>query len=85
MRFSTIVALVASVGLVAATPSSLVARSGDGNVEIAKRSGCGSVGPLGTGHFKWWITTSCTPGTQMYALTSLSRFTISRADRHNNL
>ncbi|KAI0323666.1 hypothetical protein GY45DRAFT_1264210 [Cubamyces sp. BRFM 1775] len=65
MRFSTIVALIASIGLVAASPSSLVARSGDGSVEIAKRSGCGSTGPLGTGHFKWWITTSCTPGTQM--------------------
>lgn len=85
MRFSTIVALVASVGLAAATPSSLVARSGDGSVEIAKRSGCGSTGPLGTGHFKWWITTSCTPGTQMYALNSLPRLIVSKADRRDNL
>ncbi|KAL7280282.1 hypothetical protein ACG7TL_005195 [Trametes sanguinea] len=70
MRFSTIVALVATAGLVAATPSpaagsSLVARAGDGSVELAKRSGCGSTGPLGTGHFKWWIVVSCTPGAEM--------------------
>ena len=65
MRFSAIVALIASAGLVAATPGSLVARSGDGSVELAKRSGCGSTGPLGTGHYIWWITAPCKAGTQM--------------------
>ncbi|KAI9067898.1 hypothetical protein FKP32DRAFT_1562694 [Trametes sanguinea] len=70
MRFSTIVALVASAGLVAATPSpaassALIARAGDGSVELAKRSGCGSTGPLGTGHFKWWIVVSCSPGAEL--------------------
>ncbi|KAH9851986.1 hypothetical protein C2E23DRAFT_828538 [Lenzites betulinus] len=69
MRFSAILALVTSLALVSATPSpaadsSLVARSGDGSIELAKRSGCGSTGPLGDGHFIWWITASCTPGTQ---------------------
>ncbi|KAI0820250.1 hypothetical protein BC628DRAFT_912537 [Trametes gibbosa] len=70
MRFSAIVALVTSVALVSATPSpavaasSLVARSGDGSIELTKRSGCGSTGPLGDGHFIWWITAPCTPGTQ---------------------
>ncbi|KAI0364563.1 hypothetical protein BV20DRAFT_831265 [Pilatotrama ljubarskyi] len=67
MHFSTILALVTSVAVASATPSPagnpLVARAG--GVEVAKRSGCGSTGPLGTGHFEWWITASCTPGTQM--------------------
>ncbi|KAI0630457.1 hypothetical protein C8Q77DRAFT_1075151 [Trametes polyzona] len=65
MRFSTVFAFVASAALVSATPSSLVARSGDGSVELAKRSGCGSTGPLGEGHFLWWITAPCKAGTQM--------------------
>ncbi|KAI0362234.1 hypothetical protein OH77DRAFT_32549 [Trametes cingulata] len=72
MRFSTILAFLASVGLVAASPyatpqsgNALVARAAEGNVTLSKRSGCGSVGPLGTGHFKWWIVVSCTPGAEM--------------------
>lgn len=74
MRFSTIFALVTSAALVSATPSpapadaSLVARSGDGSISLAKRSGCGSTGPLGDGHFIWWITASCTPGESKYDL-----------------
>ncbi|KAI0676167.1 hypothetical protein C8Q78DRAFT_373138 [Trametes maxima] len=69
MRFSTLLALAASLAAVSATPSpapgsALVARSGDGFTEIAKRSGCGSSGPLGTGHFVWFIDVSCTPGAQ---------------------
>ncbi|KAI0375011.1 hypothetical protein BV20DRAFT_407645 [Pilatotrama ljubarskyi] len=72
MRFSTILALATSVGLVAASPSpalydehALVAYADDGNITLSKLSGCGSVGPLGTGHFKWWIVVSCSPGAQM--------------------
>ncbi|KAI0676168.1 hypothetical protein C8Q78DRAFT_373179 [Trametes maxima] len=69
MRFSTLLTLAASLAAVSATPapapsSALVARSGDGFTEIAKRSGCGSSGPLGTGHFVWFIDVSCTPGAQ---------------------
>ncbi|KAI0750293.1 hypothetical protein C8Q80DRAFT_1270013 [Daedaleopsis nitida] len=73
MRFSTILALVASVAVASATPSpagpgtALVARSNDGNVSesLTRRSGCGSTGPLGTGHFEWFIVVSCTPGAQL--------------------
>ncbi|KAI0630459.1 hypothetical protein C8Q77DRAFT_1075154 [Trametes polyzona] len=68
MRCSTFLAVLTSAAIVSATPSpadaSLVARSGDGSIALAKRSGCGSTGPLGDGHFIWWITASCTPGTQ---------------------
>ncbi|KAI0640731.1 hypothetical protein C8Q79DRAFT_436951 [Trametes meyenii] len=71
MHFSTLLALFAPVAVVvaSATPApatvgALVARSGNGSVEIAKRSGCGSSGPLGTGHFVWFIDVSCTPGAQ---------------------
>ncbi|KAI0672677.1 hypothetical protein C8Q78DRAFT_672889 [Trametes maxima] len=69
MRFSTIVALVTSAALVSATPypesdGTLIARAADGNVGLAKRSGCGSTGPLGDGHYIWWIDVSCKPGDQ---------------------
>ncbi|KAI0746451.1 hypothetical protein C8Q80DRAFT_1271349 [Daedaleopsis nitida] len=71
MRFSTILALVASVAVASATPAptsetELVARSGDGNVSLTRRSGCGSTGPLGYGHYKWYIVRSCTPGSIAY-------------------
>ncbi|CDO74749.1 hypothetical protein BN946_scf184411.g6 [Trametes cinnabarina] len=70
MRFSAILALVASLGLVSATPSPLTPLSGvhagDGTVALKSQSGCGSSGPLGTGHFKWWIVATdasgCVPG-----------------------
>ncbi|KAI0640702.1 hypothetical protein C8Q79DRAFT_1014924 [Trametes meyenii] len=70
MRFSALLTFIACVAVVSATPSPapgtvLVARSGDGGAQIAKRSGCGSTGPLGTGHFKWFIVTSCRPGAHM--------------------
>ncbi|KAI0315214.1 hypothetical protein OF83DRAFT_1201054 [Amylostereum chailletii] len=69
MKFSALLAFtVASIGLVAATPSAMPAvsaRSGDGLVALNKRSGCGSTGPLGTGHFEWFIDVSCTPGAGM--------------------
>ena len=32
------------------------------NDGIVKRSGCGSSGPLGTGHYRWYIDAGCTPG-----------------------
>ncbi|KAI0765593.1 hypothetical protein BD413DRAFT_482034 [Trametes elegans] len=69
MHFSTIIALAASLGLAAASPSAeagntFVARSGDGATGLAARSGCGSTGPLGDGHFIWWITADCQAGTQ---------------------
>ncbi|KAI0676169.1 hypothetical protein C8Q78DRAFT_988560 [Trametes maxima] len=58
---------VATPGDNVATPgdNALVARSSDGSVEIAKRSGCGSIGPLGKGHFVWFITVSCKAGAHM--------------------
>ncbi|KAI0669333.1 hypothetical protein C8Q78DRAFT_946364, partial [Trametes maxima] len=71
MSFSTtLVAVAASIVLASAMPSAalsstLVARSGDSSVEVAKRSGCGSTGPLGDGHFEWFIVTDCTPGAPM--------------------
>ncbi|KAI0820251.1 hypothetical protein BC628DRAFT_912382 [Trametes gibbosa] len=69
MHCFSILALITSLAVVSATPSpvadsSLVAHSGDGSIELTKLSGCGSVGPLGTGHFIWFITVSCTPGAQ---------------------
>ncbi|KAI0741427.1 hypothetical protein C8Q80DRAFT_1194389 [Daedaleopsis nitida] len=71
MRFSTILALVASVAVSSATPAptsqtELVARSGDGNASLTRRSGCGSTGPLSYGHYKWFIVRSCTPGSFAY-------------------
>ncbi|KAI0347081.1 hypothetical protein BDW22DRAFT_1425158 [Trametopsis cervina] len=71
MQFPTLFALVLaalSAGSVSATPHSteaLVARSSDGSIAVNKRSGCGSTGPLGEGHFEWFIVTSCTPGDSM--------------------
>ncbi|KAI0742562.1 hypothetical protein C8Q80DRAFT_914358 [Daedaleopsis nitida] len=71
MRFSTVLALVASVAVASATPApisetDLVARSGDGTASLTRRSGCGSTGPLGDGHYKWYITHYCSPGTHLY-------------------
>ncbi|KAI0653568.1 hypothetical protein C8Q70DRAFT_937590 [Cubamyces menziesii] len=38
--------------------------SGDGEepIVLTSQSGCGSVGPLGPGHYKWYIVVSCNPG-----------------------
>lgn len=70
MRFSTLVALVSSIGLVAATP--VVAEPIEARDATAiKRSGCGSSGPLGTGHFIWYITVGCTSGASMYVSRDL--------------
>ncbi|KAI0746452.1 hypothetical protein C8Q80DRAFT_772084 [Daedaleopsis nitida] len=72
MRFSTVLALVASVAIASATPSpaapdtELVARSGDGNVSLTRRAGCGSTGPLGIGHYKWYIIRPCAPGADLW-------------------
>ena len=70
MHFSTILALVAtSVGLAVAAPSADAAvpllYGGDGDVVLSKESGCGSTGPLGPGHYKWWIVVSCNPGARL--------------------
>ena len=71
MRFSTIVALVASIGLVSATPTpetskAVTAFAGPtGDVALSTESGCGSVGPLGSGHYVWYIVVGCTPGSEM--------------------
>ena len=35
-------------------------------IDLAKQSGCGSTGPLGDGHFRWYIITSCQPGATLY-------------------
>ncbi|KAJ8453497.1 hypothetical protein ONZ51_g13564 [Trametes cubensis] len=71
MRFSTIIALAASIGLVAANPTpetnkAVTAFAGpSGEVSLSTESGCGSVGPLGSGHYIWWIVVGCNPGAQL--------------------
>ncbi|KAJ8453498.1 hypothetical protein ONZ51_g13563 [Trametes cubensis] len=71
MRFSTIVALVASIGLVSATPTPEVSKAvtafagPTGDVALSTESGCGSVGPLGSGHYVWYIVVGCSPGAEM--------------------
>ncbi|KAI0746438.1 hypothetical protein C8Q80DRAFT_1271338 [Daedaleopsis nitida] len=75
MRFSTVLALVASVAVASATPSSapgtdFVAHSGNESTSLTRRAACGSTGPLGTGHYKWYIITSCTPGATEYCQAS---------------
>ncbi|KAI0326284.1 hypothetical protein GY45DRAFT_1259313 [Cubamyces sp. BRFM 1775] len=67
MRFSTILLVIASIGVVAATPTptntTVTAFGGEnGEVALSTESGCGSIGPLGTGHYKWWIVVGCNPG-----------------------
>ncbi|KAI0347420.1 hypothetical protein BDW22DRAFT_1351851 [Trametopsis cervina] len=56
---------VLSIGSVVAMPGPTevqVAHSGDGSISLTEQSGCGSSGPLGTGHFIWYIVVSCNPG-----------------------
>lgn len=71
MRFSTVIALAASIGLVAANPTpetskAVTAFAGpSGEVSLTTQSGCGSVGPLGSGHYIWWIVVGCNPGAQL--------------------
>ncbi|KAI0653567.1 hypothetical protein C8Q70DRAFT_892290, partial [Cubamyces menziesii] len=70
MHFSTILALIASIGVVTATPTpnntTIIAFGGEnGEVALSTESGCGSIGPLGPGHYIWWIVVGCTPGAQM--------------------
>ncbi|KAI0753131.1 hypothetical protein C8Q80DRAFT_1150200 [Daedaleopsis nitida] len=67
MRFSTVLALVASVAVASATPSSapgtdFVSRSGDDSSSLTRRAGCGATGPFGKGHYEWYLITSCKPG-----------------------
>ncbi|KAI0640682.1 hypothetical protein C8Q79DRAFT_920845 [Trametes meyenii] len=71
MRVSTILALFTSIAVTSATPfpdpdAALVARSNGTVAEITKRSGCGSVGPLGTGHYQWYIDVPCTVGDSLF-------------------
>ncbi|KAI0331609.1 hypothetical protein GY45DRAFT_1360683 [Cubamyces sp. BRFM 1775] len=71
MRFSTILALAASIGLVAANPTpetskAVTAFAGPhGDASLSTESGCGSVGPLGSGHYVWYIVVGCTPGAEL--------------------
>ncbi|KAI0034825.1 hypothetical protein K488DRAFT_68888 [Vararia minispora EC-137] len=68
MQFSSLFSLLIAAAVVVANPTVsnvLEARSADGQVDVLKRSGCGSTGPLGPGHYKWWIVASCTPGAPM--------------------
>ncbi|KAI0630471.1 hypothetical protein C8Q77DRAFT_1133233 [Trametes polyzona] len=73
MRFNALLALVASIGLAVATPTPDAAAAAvptvhgglNSDVVLHTQSGCGSIGPLGPGHFIWWITVSCNPGAKM--------------------
>ncbi|KAI0826160.1 hypothetical protein BC629DRAFT_1453598 [Irpex lacteus] len=66
MSFTRLLTAVLSAALISgatalATGQGHVARS----VDLAARAGCGSSGPLGTGHFEWFIDVGCTPGAQL--------------------
>ncbi|CDO69716.1 hypothetical protein BN946_scf184851.g104 [Trametes cinnabarina] len=66
MRFSTLLAFAASVGLALAVPSTVEVPALHGGLNedttLTAQSGCGSSGPLGTGHYVWYIVVGCTPG-----------------------
>ncbi|KAL7280287.1 hypothetical protein ACG7TL_005200 [Trametes sanguinea] len=67
MRFTALLAFVTAVSVAVATPAAHdapVAHAGtpESPVTLTAQSGCGSIGPLGNGHWVWWITVSCTPG-----------------------
>ena len=76
MQFHTVLMYVlaaASVGFVAATPTAgeiAIAHPADDSTALNKRSGCGSSGPLGDGHYEWYINVSCSPGATMCVLAS---------------
>jgi hypothetical protein len=58
MQLSLIASVVSLAMFVNANPTPVRAHA----VDLNKRSGCGSSGPLNTGHFKIFITTECTAG-----------------------
>eukprot|EP00753_Platysulcus_tardus_P019954 PLAT7657.1.p2 GENE.PLAT7657.1~~PLAT7657.1.p2 ORF type:complete len:152 (+),score=6.24 PLAT7657.1:46-456(+) len=62
MQFTILATLAAAAAVaVNAVPTAdtpLAARA------IEARSGCGSTGPLGDGHYIWWITVGCNSGGQ---------------------
>ncbi|CDO69694.1 hypothetical protein BN946_scf184851.g82 [Trametes cinnabarina] len=66
MRFSTLLAFAASVGLALAVPSTIEVPALHGGLNedttLTTQSGCGSSGPLGSGHYVWYIVVGCTPG-----------------------
>ena len=77
MQFSTLLAFaLASIGVSHVTALTLdsehipvnydtyIAELNDASSgsALVKRAGCGSSGPLGTGHYEWYITVGCTPG-----------------------
>ncbi|KAI0765594.1 hypothetical protein BD413DRAFT_673192 [Trametes elegans] len=68
MRFSTLLAFVASAGLVAATPAAIPVADlhggPTGEAVLSTQSGCGSSGPLGTGHYVWYIVVGCNAGSR---------------------
>lgn len=81
MLIASILLLATSFGFSAVTASPTDAPAGFAgaadvissplpNSTIGRRqsSGCGSVGPLGTGHYIWYITSTCTSGTEMYVV-----------------
>lgn len=59
---------IGSVGAMPGPTEVSVVHSGDGSVSLTKQSGCGSTGPLGTGHFKWYIVASCNPGAAQFVI-----------------
>lgn len=69
MHVSAILSLAAAIGFVVATPSPAVivpdVHGGNGEVVLHTESGCGSSGPLGNGHFIWFIVVGCSPGAEM--------------------
>ncbi|KAL7280284.1 LOW QUALITY PROTEIN: hypothetical protein ACG7TL_005197 [Trametes sanguinea] len=60
-----ILGLAASIGLALAVPSSIEVpnvHGGNEDIVLTSQSGCGSSGPLGSGHYVWYIVVGCTPG-----------------------
>ena len=68
MQFVTLLAFafasisLSSAATIAADNTPVDANAYLANDGIVKRSGCGSSGPLGTGHSRWYIDAGCTPG-----------------------
>ncbi|KAI0630472.1 hypothetical protein C8Q77DRAFT_1133238 [Trametes polyzona] len=86
MRFSSIIYLVLSVGLAAATPAPATivpaAHGGNNEAVLHTESGCGSVGPLGKGHFKWYIGVFCNPGARLTCQATDASGCVSGATKH---
>ncbi|KAH9893615.1 hypothetical protein C8Q73DRAFT_666279 [Cubamyces lactineus] len=86
MRFSPLLSILVAIGSVIATAVNSditpAVYNGDGEepVVLTSQSGCGSVGPLGPGHYKWYIVASCNPDLKLPSLTTARARQLMRAD-----